>query len=1414
MSLPQSASFGDWDPGFEFATCLQPGGLEGVTNYRSSSSAAENRTVVTRACLTALAGIRPEDQLPGVGVGAGRSCWQMRHLYVVVDGSRTMEDQDLKPNRLTCTLKLLEYFVEEYFDQNPISQIGIIVTKSKRAEKLTELSGTYHVILDESHYKELLTHHVSPPPASSSSECSLIRMGPTQHLYSGRPFSFHWIETLAKSLEMWVDGQIANQLSNLDKGRGHIKHLKMASQEEAANQRISQYDETTIPQLSALLGIDMVQFVKEIDKKEQEDREKMQKGFNSEMRSEAKRLKTFVTYDSYSSWTPQEMAAAGFYFTGIKSGVQCFCCSLILFCTTLKRLPIEHHKKFSPHCEFLLGKDVGNIAKYDIRVKNPESKMRGDKAKYQEEKARLESFHDWPFYAHGTSPPELSAAGFVFTGKRDTVQCFSCGGCLGNWEEGDDPWKEHAKWFPKCEFLQRKKSSEEISQYIQSYKGFVDVTGEHFVNSWVKRDLPMASAFCNDSIFANEELRQESFKKWPHASPGGAALAKAGLFYIGIEDIVQCFSCGGCMNNWVEDDDPLGDHSKYFPDCLFLQNLKASAEVIPDLQSHDELSELAETISETSLEDSAAVSSLVQETAQSEAQWFGEAKSLNQRLKEAYTDASFRRMYMLEVSSSLATDHLLSCDLSLASKHISTPVQKPVVLSDVFANLNSVMCVEGEAGSGKTVLLKKIALLWASGCCPLLNRFQLVFYLSLSSTRLDQGLANIICDQLLETEGSVTEMSLRIIMQQLKNQVLFLLDDYKEMCSVPQVIQKLIHKNHSSRTCLLIAVRTNRTRDIRQHLHTILEIKPFPFYNTVYILRKFFSHDLTRLQKFMIHFKMNENLQGIQKTPLFVAAVCANWFRNPFDRSYDHVTVFKSYIECLSLKHKLSAERFKANVSSCESLLLLRSIRVSVTGNMKIMSPVPDSSCLERCWDKSQAPTIQQDCAAAFEDMMEWERNVVEKQKDILRFMSMIVKAPPDISTGYWKLSPKQHKIPLLEVHVTNMDGVDQEMLRVLMAVFSASQHIELHLRGSRGFIESLRPAIEQYKASFTKCSINESELNAVEQELLLNLPSLESLEVSGTTQIPDQLFPNLDKFPCLKELSVNMDKKNVFSVIPEEFLKLHNMEKLLIEISAENGPSKIVKLIENSPNLNVFHLQCNFFSDFESLLTVLASCKKLKEIKFSGAFFKPIPFVTILTNFISLKILDLKFQEFPHKETSEKFAHTLGSLSSLEELILPNGDGIHQVAKLIIQQCQHLRCLRVLSFFKTLNDDSVMEIAKVAISGGFQKLENLDLSLNHKITEEGYRNFFQVLDNLPNLQELTISRHYTECIRAQATTVKSLSQCMLRLPSLTTIDMLGWLLDAEDITLLTATKEKHPQSKLFNIHWKWRLPFSPIIQE
>ena len=30
------------------------------------------------------------------------------------------------------------------------------------------------------------------------------------------------------------------------------------------------------------------------------------------------------------------------------------------------------------------------------------------------------------------------------------MRCYHCGGGLRNWEPGDDPWFEHAKWYPHC----------------------------------------------------------------------------------------------------------------------------------------------------------------------------------------------------------------------------------------------------------------------------------------------------------------------------------------------------------------------------------------------------------------------------------------------------------------------------------------------------------------------------------------------------------------------------------------------------------------------------------------------------------------------------------------------------------------------------------------------------------------------------------------------------------------------------------------------------------------------------------------------------------------------------------------------------------------------------------------------------
>ena len=49
--------------------------------------------------------------------------------------------KDLKPSRKICATKLFQEFVEEFFYLNPISQVGLVITRNKRAELISELAG-------------------------------------------------------------------------------------------------------------------------------------------------------------------------------------------------------------------------------------------------------------------------------------------------------------------------------------------------------------------------------------------------------------------------------------------------------------------------------------------------------------------------------------------------------------------------------------------------------------------------------------------------------------------------------------------------------------------------------------------------------------------------------------------------------------------------------------------------------------------------------------------------------------------------------------------------------------------------------------------------------------------------------------------------------------------------------------------------------------------------------------------------------------------------------------------------------------------------------------------------------------------------------------------------------------------------
>jgi len=63
--------------------------------------------------------------------------------------------------------------------------------------------------------------------------------------------------------------------------------------------------------------------------------------------------------------------------------------------------------------------------------------------------ARVKTFiNGWPKHIRATAK-ELASAGFYFLGKYDQVKCYYCNGGLQNWHYNDNPWFEHAKWYPQ-----------------------------------------------------------------------------------------------------------------------------------------------------------------------------------------------------------------------------------------------------------------------------------------------------------------------------------------------------------------------------------------------------------------------------------------------------------------------------------------------------------------------------------------------------------------------------------------------------------------------------------------------------------------------------------------------------------------------------------------------------------------------------------------------------------------------------------------------------------------------------------------------------------------------------------------------------------------------------------------------------
>ncbi|KAK4883076.1 hypothetical protein RN001_006395 [Aquatica leii] len=187
---------------------------------------------------------------------------------------------------------------------------------------------------------------------------------------------------------------------------------------------------------------------------------------------EAVRLQSFENWPVSHIVTPESLAKAGFYYLKKQDKTKCAFCNGVILAWEVGDNPDYEHKRHFPNCSFVLqvitprlehqvDGDEGNSNRFpNLNIVSQTNffelgvnEHKGPKkSKYATFESRLRTFTMWPEDIIQT-PEVLAQAGFYYEGCGDQVRCFHCDGGLRHWHPLDDPWTEHARWFPKCGYV-------------------------------------------------------------------------------------------------------------------------------------------------------------------------------------------------------------------------------------------------------------------------------------------------------------------------------------------------------------------------------------------------------------------------------------------------------------------------------------------------------------------------------------------------------------------------------------------------------------------------------------------------------------------------------------------------------------------------------------------------------------------------------------------------------------------------------------------------------------------------------------------------------------------------------------------------------------------------------------------------
>ncbi|PSN55309.1 Death-associated inhibitor of apoptosis 1 [Blattella germanica] len=189
-------------------------------------------------------------------------------------------------------------------------------------------------------------------------------------------------------------------------------------------------------------------------------------------------------------------------------------------------------------------------------------------------------------------PHRLSAAGFYFTGRSDVVRCPFCGVEVGDWEEGDDPFRDHQRWSPSCGFVrgmavgnipinphgqpetsfEPNRSRDVCGPFLEIRPNAIPERGmsngvhlPHMSPEELRKHGINQSRAPDHPAYNTYEARLHSYDSWPKSlKQKPDKLSEAGFYYT------------GGLKDWEENDDPWVEHALWFPKCLHVVLIKGT----------------------------------------------------------------------------------------------------------------------------------------------------------------------------------------------------------------------------------------------------------------------------------------------------------------------------------------------------------------------------------------------------------------------------------------------------------------------------------------------------------------------------------------------------------------------------------------------------------------------------------------------------------------------------------------------------------------------------------------------------------------------------------------------------------------------------------------------------------------------